>query len=229
MQLDGELTLEPGQRGAREVFEVVAAAIQAHGFAKDQFCGAGSRPPTRNRAHFQVRGSLFGCAFTPIDGFNLDLLFLETTASLFQLEVILDVLLRALNAKQGFLHSAEYYLWQNAEQPVQYEAAGKDHSTLPKVHNGLPPPLADQWIDVSRNPGRRYLRQGFQEAVSSPMWLRADQLSKQQLEELKCHPRFRLTASDSHWQIRHAQSPFAEDSGADQEYLRRVCFGTECA
>lgn len=37
--------------------------------------------------------------------------------------------------------------------------------------SGLPPPLDKQLIDISANPGRRELQQGFVEAVGSQIWI----------------------------------------------------------
>ncbi|SHJ96806.1 hypothetical protein SAMN02745181_2901 [Rubritalea squalenifaciens DSM 18772] len=71
---------------------------------------------------------------------------------------------------QGYLVDAEYDFWQNAVDTLQYEVAGKDFSHLPMVSNGLPKPLSRNIIDISENPGRRVLKNGYIEAIGSPMW-----------------------------------------------------------
>lgn len=71
----------------------------------------------------------------------------------------------------SWIASREYDYWQNATDPLQYEAEGRDWSALPRISNGLPPPLQQEIIDISRNQGRRILRNGYVEAVGSAMYL----------------------------------------------------------
>lgn len=72
---------------------------------------------------------------------------------------------------QARLYDREYEFWQNAQDPIEYEAKGRSYSHLPMRSNGAPAPLEQLVIDVSGNPGRRILRRGFVEAVSAVMWL----------------------------------------------------------
>lgn len=67
----------------------------------------------------------------------------------------------------------QYDYWQNADDPIEYEAAGKSYSHLPMRSNGLPPPLTKTIIDTSQNPGRRTFRQGYIEGIGAIMWLGA--------------------------------------------------------
>lgn len=71
----------------------------------------------------------------------------------------------------GWLVDREYDYWQNAEDLLEYRAAGRDFSGLPLRKRDLPPPLDDLIVDTSDNPGRYALRTGFVEAVGSRMWL----------------------------------------------------------
>ncbi len=71
------------------------------------------------------------------------------------------------------LYDREYDFWQNAEDPIEYEAKGRSYAHLPMRSNGAPPPLEQLVVDVSGNPGRRVLRQGFVEALGAVMWLGA--------------------------------------------------------
>lgn len=75
---------------------------------------------------------------------------------------------------QAWLADCEFDYWQNAEQPIQYELAGRDYSGLPLISNGLPPPLNAKWIDISNNPGRRLIKNGYVEAIGEKMWLSLD-------------------------------------------------------
>jgi hypothetical protein len=72
---------------------------------------------------------------------------------------------------EGWVVDVDYNHWQNAKDPIEYEAAGRDFSHLPMKSNGLPFPLEQMEIDVSRNPGRWVLRSGYVEAIGSTMWL----------------------------------------------------------
>jgi hypothetical protein len=79
--------------------------------------------------------------------------------------------LNLLIVVEGWVVDVEYNHWQNAKDPLEYEVAGRDFSQLPTKSNGLPPPLTQMEIDISRNPGRWLLRHGYVEAVGSVMWL----------------------------------------------------------
>lgn len=72
---------------------------------------------------------------------------------------------------QAWVSDVEYDYWQNAQDPLQYEAAGLDYSNLAKKSNGLPPPLEQIEIDNSVNPGKWLFRENYIEAIGSPMWL----------------------------------------------------------
>ncbi|REJ69526.1 MAG: hypothetical protein DWQ31_04190 [Planctomycetota bacterium] len=80
-----------------------------------------------------------------------------------------------LTQSSGFisarLFDTEYELWQNARDPLQYEAAGRSYEGLPMKSNELPPPLDRQVIDTTHNPGRRELRNGYIEAIGAAMWI----------------------------------------------------------
>jgi hypothetical protein len=57
--------------------------------------------------------------------------------------------------------------WQSETEIVAYERAGRDHSNLPKVER--PAPLPPK-LDVSDNPGRRELVNGFPFQAAWKMW-----------------------------------------------------------
>ncbi|MDH5228464.1 MAG: hypothetical protein OEY38_00165 [Gammaproteobacteria bacterium] len=77
---------------------------------------------------------------------------------------------------QARLYDGEYDRWQNMEDIAYYESEGRDHSNLPKKSNGLPFPLESEVIDISRNPGRWDLKNGYIECVGSTMWMSKDLL-----------------------------------------------------
>jgi hypothetical protein len=72
---------------------------------------------------------------------------------------------------EGWVADVEYNYWQNAKDPIEYEAADRDFSHLPMKSNGLPVPLEQMEIDISHNPGRWMLRSGYVEAVGAIMWV----------------------------------------------------------
>lgn len=72
---------------------------------------------------------------------------------------------------QAWVSDVEYDFWQNATDPLEYECVGRPLSGLPMKSNGLPPPLGQMEIDISGNPGRNVLKQGYIEAIGSTMWL----------------------------------------------------------
>lgn len=72
---------------------------------------------------------------------------------------------------QGWVSDVEYSYWQNAKDLMLYELNGKDFSSLPLKSNGLPPPLEESEVDISKNPGRSILRDGYVESVGVEMWL----------------------------------------------------------
>ena len=72
---------------------------------------------------------------------------------------------------QAWVSDVEYDFWQNATDPLEYECVGRPLSGLPMKSNGLPPPLDQMEIDISGNPGRNVLKQGYIEAIGSTMWL----------------------------------------------------------
>lgn len=71
----------------------------------------------------------------------------------------------------GWHADYEYDYWQNADDFLEYKAAGRSVAGLPTKRRDLPPPLNDLIVDTSNNPGRSILRNGFIEVVASTMWL----------------------------------------------------------
>ncbi len=131
----------------------------------------------------------------------------------------------------AWVADSEYDYWQNADTIA--EAAGREHWHLPKISNGLPPPLQDEIIDVSHNPGRRALRQSYVEAVASRMWLSdkfflatgADQAAvlKRLVNVLKCH----VGHSYDYVELRCGDGPFKSaegESGRLQRELRSLLY-----
>ena len=124
-------------------------------------------------SHLDLSGDLF----TQINGGSIAnyehdfLIAICQDLSIKKLLVLTELIIDGLPATQAFVHDYDYYYWQNVEDLLLYESKSKDHSSLPKRSNDLPYPLEQTIVDVSKNPGRRVLRDGFRETVSSPMWI----------------------------------------------------------
>ncbi|MFV0347944.1 MAG: hypothetical protein ACK5JO_05105, partial [Halodesulfovibrio sp.] len=66
---------------------------------------------------------------------------------------------------QAWVCDREYVYWQGVQQIDEYETSGRDHSHLPKIPSGSPPPCEQIVIDILVNPSRRVIRKGFVEAI----------------------------------------------------------------
>lgn len=88
---------------------------------------------------------------------------------------------------QAWLIDSEFDYWQNAADPLEYEAKGKAYDGLPMISNGLPPPLEQFEIDTSKNLGLRKLSDGYVEAIGAHMWLSTTFLNLvgKSIEEIK--------------------------------------------
>lgn len=131
----------------------------------------------------------------------------------------------------GWAADVAYDHWQNAEDPLEYEAAGRSYAALRTKRRDLPPPLDDEIIDTANNPGRYVIRDGFIEAVGSPMWL------GERIWTLTGVPRRRVL--DAQWlnisepvegvlRINAGPAPFTSaegEQGVNQIRLRTLLFG----
>jgi len=122
--------------------------------------------------HFRIDGAAYVIDFCQIRNYDCCLLQIQSHAqqaiSSWREAVPLLISDTFISAR---LADREYEYWQNAEDPLQYEAAVRSYENLPLISNGLPYPLEKQVIDIRQNPGRRILRNGFVEAVGAAMWL----------------------------------------------------------
>ncbi|CZT28696.1 hypothetical protein [Pseudomonas cerasi] len=132
---------------------------------------------------------------------------------------------------QGWVSDVEYDFWQNATDPLEYECMGRSLSNLQMKSNGLPPPLGQMEVDISGNPGRNVLRQGYIEAIGSTMWLgdlfwervgidkfsSISLLESQEFKVYECGGVFKVVTSDK---------VFSDDSNLEkQRALRKILFG----
>lgn len=136
---------------------------------------------------------------------------------------------------QGRLYDEEYEFWQNAKDPLEYEARNRPYDHLPRKSNGLPPPLEQMEIDTSANPGRRELHKGFIEAVGSPMWLSAALLELVDVSESDLRYQNWLRTERlpcGVWKLDVQGSPFTSGEGKQaqlQDRLRNFLFQPDTA
>ncbi len=95
---------------------------------------------------------------------------------------IFDQVVNKFCGVKGFLSARsfdrQYERLQNATSLGPHKNAGVDIRTLQMVSNGLPYPLEQEIVDISQNPGRRVLRNGFVEAIGPTMRFSSSFLTK---------------------------------------------------
>ncbi|MCV2884709.1 hypothetical protein OE749_08375 [Aestuariibacter sp. AA17] len=72
---------------------------------------------------------------------------------------------------QAWIVDTDFNYWQNVSDPIEYKSRGKSCKGLLMKSNGLPPPLEQLEIDISKNAGLRKLCVGYVEAIGAKMWL----------------------------------------------------------
>ena len=176
--LEIEFALEYQSLSAADVVYALDSVATELGLHADDYSEAWQV----RRAEQEDKLGLTGRVFVEVSGGSIanhlhDLLVISSAdTELAKHMRLVEMLIPHLDVKQAFIHHREYRYWQNASDILEYEAGQRDHCSLPKVSNGLPPPLNQQIIDTSRNPGRYRLRDGFRESVASPMWIRPDMI-----------------------------------------------------
>jgi hypothetical protein len=126
---------------------------------------------TRRRV-FNLIGQRFQIRLASARNFQLDLLNIKSLVDLtFSWDEFACEFVGNSNFVMGWVADSDYEYWQNAQDPLQYTAAGRSYADLRVISNNLPPPLTQKIIDISANPGRRILRHGYIEVVGAVMWL----------------------------------------------------------
>jgi len=131
---------------------------------------------------------------------------------------------------QACLLSNGYTFWQNAEDPLEYQAAGRSYDGLPLVSNGLPSPLQKLVVDTSRNPGRRIIKIGYVEVVGHAMWFGRpfwNVVGSHRRQDLLAATAYKTTEMPNGIvRIVASEEPFVDETTKEvQEDLRRLLFG----
>jgi hypothetical protein len=132
---------------------------------------------------------------------------------------------------QARIYDAEYERWQNAESLTLFEVECAEHAHLPKRSNGLPFPLTQEIVDISKNLGRWVLKSGYIEAVGAVMWvnkslLQVEGVDEKTLMDVDC---FEVEDLGGVLKIAAYDQCFTSAVGAQAErqaLLRKVLFNT---
>jgi hypothetical protein len=124
----------------------------------------------KKRKSFHIDGDGFDVRFGTVQNYQHACLIADGVEE--QMERIwIDAIAAIASLISARTYDDEYEHWQNAEDPLQYQTAGRSMEGLPMKSNELPPPLDQMVVDTSHNPGRRILREGYVEAIGHRMWL----------------------------------------------------------
>ena len=155
-----------------EVWGDVRSVLERIGKLSAEFDAVSDHVDNPSTEHFGISDDRFEISFSPVSKGSIDQLFVNALAEDFvNHDVWIETLNQTSSLIQAFLFDHDYVHWQNAKDPLQYTAKGREYTHLPMRSNGLPPPLDQMEIDTSMNPGRWRFHDGYVEAVTSPIWL----------------------------------------------------------
>ncbi|MBA4205700.1 MAG: hypothetical protein C0457_11955 [Polymorphum sp.] len=124
---------------------------------------------SNSQLRFRVNSNNFETRSGEIANHKISFLDISTEIKLDWLDLILSLSVSG-DLLFAYVSDKNYDYWQNAKDPAQYKNAGRPLPDLPLKSNGLPFPLEQQIFDTSQNPGRFVHREGYIEAIGSPMW-----------------------------------------------------------
>lgn len=151
-----------------------------------------------------------------------------------------EVLLRVVEAfhdvspvRFARLADGAFEYWQNAADLSAYRGHPERLAGCSLVDDGLPPPLARQVVDTSRNPGRRVIRQddSLVEGVGHVMWFGTDvfRILRRPLASLQEQGGDWIEALPRLWRVRWEPQPLCETTDAAvlarAEAFRDFAFG----
>lgn len=124
----------------------------------------------------------------------------------------------------SYVMDIEYEAWQNPREVEYY-----DDNPLPKIVPNHPSPHNKPIIDISKNPGRRGFRKGYEEIVASKMWLgeRFWQLTGTSKSEAMKALKDYITEHENYLAIKMMDKPFDSDEGEQRDMqimLRKVLY-----
>jgi len=222
-KLRAELVFAATECSAQDMFYALEAVRERLGLEPNDYSSAHEVESIDAAKHLRISGERLSVRGLTIGGSVQDWFQIETESMcLGELTDLVEALIKELQPIQAFIHDAEYNFWQNAADPLEYECSGRSHIGLPKVSNGLPFPLEQEVIDTSANPGRFLIKQGYREAVSSPMWIAESLIGN--ISQLKTVPKLAVKPIGTHVRIEYNISPFTSADG-EQAYVQNAIRG----
>lgn len=185
---------------------------------------------SRNSFNVEINEYFFMCS--AVTNWNHFLLYAKarTDESVSALPALAERFVEKAGFLQAWLVDYDYDHWQNAHDPLQYSAAGRSLEGLPRVSNGLPPPLEQLNIDTSNNPGRRIIRHGYVEAVAAVMWLGDafwPRVGKLKQDFINGCPSASVSYGPNHVRLQVAETLFDDFSDVDLQDKLRVALYPE--
>ncbi|MDN5046536.1 hypothetical protein O8C97_01580 [Aliarcobacter butzleri] len=150
----------------------------------------------------------------------------------FDFDEIINIIIQQFNILEIFLVNRKYKVWQNTTDIGLYQKYYGDISNLKLIDNGSPYPLNAIEIDISNNPGRRVIRDGYVEAVSSPMFVGEDfwnivGTKKEELEKLDFLNISQINEKTIKIEIKNIDCFIDESTKDIQNKLRETLFGKD--
>ena len=139
-------------------------------------------------------------------------------------ETWLSVLFTDRRFIQARFYYDDYDTWQNMKDLKYYESENRSYEDLPLKSNGLPFPLEQQIVDISNNPGRWKLQNGYIESVGSVMWL-GEQFWKNtgaSKEEVLACAWLQVEEIGSAIKLKLQSSPFTSSEGQEGELQNKL-------
>ncbi|MEA9733344.1 hypothetical protein [Xanthomonas campestris] len=125
-----------------------------------------------NKPNFNIESQNHSVHFSTLKSHHLQLL--SITGKMPCMMKFWENLVDFYSSEYGFIQACvlneHYSYWQNAQDPLQYEAAERSIENLRFISNELPPPLNQAIIDTTSNPGRILVSQGYIEMIGNIMW-----------------------------------------------------------
>lgn len=175
-----QAVLNPQKDDAQYVLSVIIARLQAQGVPLEHFSLYGddcrldqaiAKMRASSKKSFVISGQGFEFQFATVANHKLTSLQISQPDTTIGWDEWISDISNFDSFVMARTFDIDYEYWQNATSAEQYIAAGKSYKHLPLVPNGLPPPLNAMKIDISKNPGRSLLRDGYVEAVGARLWL----------------------------------------------------------
>lgn len=173
-----KLVFSYGSTKAVSVLETVRSIIIANGLPTRGFTSSGKRLDLANlrshldRRYFDLQGHGLDMMGGSLPSPSLDFILITADSHPgIPWDTWLDAFTPTPSFTMGYLFDKEYDHWQNADDPQEFQCAGRSILGLPMKNNGLPPPLEKMIVDTSGNAGRWQFHEGYIEAVAATMWL----------------------------------------------------------